>query len=295
MNRDLRRRSLGFLLAIGVGLTAGGQALAETEMIRVGSPPARMSLLRAGSHRYLRYELKDGKRIAHDIWDRTISFEQKDGRRLLHITQRWDEVNVAPGGATSLEQDSWFDPMTFRPLTHVRRRTVASQVSVTGYRFLDDKAVGLADLADNQQKDFVLPYSETPFNFEYDMELIQTLPLHAGYAANIAFYDAGVDKKADRYTFKVAGSDRISGWDGRPVDCWLVTADYNTGSVQSRWWVDKMSQVVLREESRRDDGSMFIKTLLPPEAADAPQVAAVDRNVRRLSPAPAGKRDPPSS
>jgi hypothetical protein len=258
-------------VAIAASLIATGVARGETEMIKVGRPPARMALLHSGSHRYLRYEVRDGKRIAHDIWDRTVSFEMHDGRRLLHITQRWDEVNVVPGGAISLEQDSWFDPMTFRPLTHIRRRTVASQVSVTGYRFLDDKAVGMADLADNQQKDFVLPYAVTPFNFEYDMELIQTLPLHAAYAANIAFYDAGVDKKADRYTFKVAGSDRITGWSGRPVDCWLITADYNTGTVRSRWWVDKVSQVVLREESRRDDGSMFIKTLLPPEAGDAPR------------------------
>jgi hypothetical protein len=53
------------------------------------------------------------------------------------------------------------------------------------------------------------------------------------------------------------------------VDCWLITADYNTGVVKSRWWVDKSTQVVLREESQLDDGSMFIKTLLPPEAVDS--------------------------
>lgn len=271
MHRPPRKPSLGLYLAVGMALAAGGLARAETQVVRVGPPPARMDLLKAGSHRYLRYEVKDGRRIAHDIWDRTVSFEQKDGRRLLHITQRWDEVNVAPGGTTAIEQDSWFEPRTFRPLTHVRRAFVGPKVTVSGYAFLDDRAVGLADLADNTRKDFSLAYSETPFNFEYDMELIQTLPLHAGYAANIVFYDAGIDKKADRYTFKVAGSDRIAGWDGRPVDCWLVTADYNTGSVQSRWWVDKASQLVLREESRRDDGAMFIKTLLPPEAADAPR------------------------
>src|ERR1700742_1494021 len=129
-------------------------ARARAETIRVGPSPARMSLLKSGSHRYLRYSVKDGKRLAHDIWVRTISFEVKDGRRLLHITQRWDEVNVAPGGASSLEQDSWFDPRTFRPLTHVRRATVGTEVKVAGYRFLDDKAVGLDDLPDNSRKDF---------------------------------------------------------------------------------------------------------------------------------------------
>ena len=260
----------GSALGFAIALALAAPAAAETATIRVGPPPARMDLLKPGSHRYLRYEVKDGKRIARDIWDRTISFETHDGRRLLHIVQRWDEVNVPPGGATSLEQDSWFEPDTFRPLTHVRRRTADGQVGVLGYRFLDDRAVGLADLPDNQRKDFSLSYPETPFNFEYDMELIQTLPLHDGYVANIPFYDAGIDKQADRYTFKVAGSDRVAGWDGRPVDCWLITADYNTGTVQSRWWVAKASQVVLREESHLPTGAIFIKTLLPPEAGDAP-------------------------
>jgi hypothetical protein len=68
--------------------------------------------------------------------------------------------------------------------------------------------------------------------------------------------------------FKVAGSDRITGWDGKPIDCWVVTADYNTGSVRSRFWFDKKSQVLVREEAPLDGGGMLVKTLLPPEAGD---------------------------
>ena len=255
-------------MVLGVALALRNQAHAETQIVKVGPPPARMNLLKAGSHRYLRYEVRGDKRVAHDIWSRLVSFELKDGVRRLHLTQRWDQVNAAPGATSALEQDSWFDARIFRPLTHVRRVFVGEEVTLAGYEFLDDKAVGLAGLPNNRRKDFSINYSETPFNFEYDMELIQTLPLHLGYEANIAFYDVGIDKKADRYTFKVAGSSKITAWNGFPVDCWLVTADYNTGTVQSRWWVDKTSQVVIREESRRD-GALLIKTLLPPESADA--------------------------
>lgn len=264
----MKTRMVGWLF-LGTMLALGDLALAETQIVKVGPPPERMNLLKAGSHRYLRYEVRGDKRIAHDIWNRTISFELKDGVQRLHLTQRWDEANVAPEAPSALEQDSWFDARNFRPLTHIRRVFVGDKVITAGYTFLDNKAVGLAGLPDNSRKDFSIEYEETPFNFEYDMELIQTLPLHLGYEANIVFYDAGIDKKADRYTFKVAGSDRMVGWDGRQVDCWLITADYNTGKVQSRWWVDKSSQVVLREEAHREDGSLFVKTLLPPESSDA--------------------------
>lgn len=257
-------------MALGLSLGLWNSALADTQIVKVGPPPARMNLLKAGAHRYLRYEVRDGKRIAHDIWNRTVTFEQKDGVLRLHMTQRWDEVNVAPDAPSALEQDSWFDARNFRPLTHIRRAFIGDTVKTAGYTFLDDKAVGMADLPNNSRKDFSLDYSELPFNFEYDMELIQTLPLGPGYEANIIFYDAGIDKKADRYTFKVAGSESITGWDGRRVDCWLITADYNTGKVQSRWWVDKSSQVVLREEAHLEDGALFVKTLLPPESSDRP-------------------------
>jgi hypothetical protein len=139
---------------------------------------------------------------------------------------------------------------------------------VAGYRFLPDKVEGLADLPDNSRKDFSLAYAEPAYNFELDMEFLQALPLADGYAANIVFYDAGIDPKADHYVFKVAGSDRIVGWDGRPVDCWVVTADYNTGKVRSRFWFDKKSQVLIREEAPLDSGGTLVKTLLPPEAGD---------------------------
>ena len=265
MLKGFLRCALGAFLAV---LSLAGPAGAETP-VKVGEVLARFALLKAGVHRYVRYRIDGDKRTLIDVWTRRISFEPKDGRMLMHIWQRWDEANAKPGGATALEQDSWFEPSTFRPLTHIRRVTMDGKIIVGGYRFLPDKVIGLADLPDNTRRDFSLAYAEPAYNFEYDMELLQTLPLAEGYAANIVFYDAGIDPKADHYVFKVAGSDRILGWDGRAVDCWVVTADFNTGAVRSRFWFDKKTQVLVREEAPLDGGGTLVKTLLPPEAGDA--------------------------
>lgn len=257
----MRFLSLLVLLSFATG------AAAETPL-HVGETLERFALLKPGVHRYVRYKVEGIKRMPVDLWVRQVSFETKDGHPAMHIWQRWDEVNVKPGGAQSLEQDSWFEPKTFRPLTHVRLRTADDKVAVKGYRFLPDKVIGLADLPDNVAGDFNLAMAEPAYNFEYDMELLQVLPLSEGYAANIVFYDAGIDPKADHYVFKVAGSDRVQGWDGKPVECWLVTADYNSGQIKSRFWFDKASQVMIREEQPLDGGGMLVKTLLPPEAGD---------------------------
>lgn len=264
-----RSRALAALVAAAAVAATASAAWSVETPVKVGEPLARFSLLTPGTHRYVRYIVHGDARTLVDIWVRRISFETKDGRRLMHIWQRWDEAKVQPGGASALEQDSWFEPETFRPLTHVRRVVRDDKVSVGGYRFLPEKVVGMAELPDNQRKDFSLALAEPAYNFEYDMEFLQALPLADGYAGNIVFYDAGIDPKADHYVFKVAGSDRIEGWDGKPVDCWVVTADYNTGEVKSRFWFDKKTQLLVREEAPMKDGGVMVKTLLPPEQGDA--------------------------
>jgi hypothetical protein len=243
-------------------------AAADTTQLKVGDSLSRFNLIQPGVHRYLRYKVKDDRRSAMDIWSRKITFEEKDGRRLMHIVQRWDEISDQAAPPFFLIQDSWFEPGTFRPLTHIRHREHDGKVEISGYRFLPDKIVGIADLPDNLRKDFSIASPEPSYNFEYDMELLQVLPLRNGYEASIPFYDAGFDPPA-RYNFAVAGSAVVAGPDGHLIECWIVTADYNTGKVVSKFWFDKRTQVLIREEQAQEDGSFLVKTLLNPESADA--------------------------
>jgi hypothetical protein len=254
-------------MLMGMSLWAFSPATAaELVRIHVGQPLARFSMLQPGAHRYLRYTVgPDGQRNAVDIWERRISFAPApDGKAGMHIVQRWDEV----GSKTVLTQDSWFDRGTFKPITHIRHVEKDGKSQLGGYRFAAGKVVGMPDLPDNLRRDFVMLMPEPSYNFEYDMELLQALPLAAGRTFDIPFYDAGIDPKPDRYRFKVAGSSKVRDWDNRLIDCWLVTADYHTGKVVSRFWFDKASQVLVREEAMQPDGKLLVKALLPPESAD---------------------------
>ena len=256
-----------FLSAVALSVLAACPANADTVHLSVGQKLQRFSDLTPGARRYIRYLVnKDGSRQLVDIWDREVSFSSKpDGTGLgLHIHQRWDRADKS----SVLIQDSWFDPGTFKPLTHVRDTEKSGQTTLWGFRFTPTAIVGLPSLAGNQRADFSMAQSEPHYNFEYDMELLQTLPLAAGRIFDIPFYDAGIDSKPDRYKFVVAGSDRMMGPEGKPIDCWLVTADYNTGKVQSRFWFAKKGQILLREEEPMDDGRILLKVLLPPEPMD---------------------------
>ena len=223
-----------------------------------------MALLRPAVHRYLRYSIKDGVRSTSDIWTRTIKYELQDGVRRLHITQQWDRA-VPP--VSVVKQDGWFDERTFAPLTHVRVLHRDGATSIGGYRFASGAVVGMAELPNNLRKDFRADAPEPAFNFEYDMELLQTLPWGRGYVADIVFYDPGLEPPAN-YLFRQAGEARLV-TPGAPVDCWVVTGDYNTGHVVNRFWIDKRTQIVLHEEGEKD-GTTYVKTLLTDEQpADA--------------------------
>ncbi|HEV2594584.1 MAG TPA: hypothetical protein VGU01_05225 [Sphingomicrobium sp.] len=256
-----------FTSIIGAVLCLSAPATADVIHVSVGARLTHLSFLVPGKHRYLRYLVKpDGSRTLVDIWTRSLSFERapQSGERQMRIQQRWER----PDGSRVIVQDSRFEAQTFRPLTHVLRIEQPDKEIVRGFRFKAREVTGMAELASNDRLDFKMPQSEEHYNFEYDMELLQTLPFAAGREFNIPFYDAGIDKQPDRYDFKVAGSAHLRGPDGQIIDCWLVTADYKTGKVVSRFWFAKKNQVLVREAALDSDGVTHIKTLLPPEPQD---------------------------
>ncbi|CAM3251283.1 hypothetical protein SPAN111604_13320 [Sphingomonas antarctica] len=230
----------------------------------VGVRPARMGLLTSGVRRYVRYTLKAGRRSPTDLWTRTVSFENHDGTRQLHIVQRW-----ASDGTPSytIDQDSWFDAATFRPLIHVRTQQHDGKTLVGGYRFAPDRITGMAELPDNTRKNFRLDTPEPPFNFELDMELLQVLPWKPGYVADLVFYDPGQDPPA-HYRYRYSGEAAIIGPNGDKIDCLLVSAEL--GGAKTRFWLAKRTQVVVHEETELD-GTLYVKTLIGSEAADQTQ------------------------
>jgi hypothetical protein len=232
------------------------------QALEVGKPLARFSFLQPATRIYLRYKIVGGRRETGDMWRRQVSFESHEGRRLLHIFWRWDGAGDHP---FSRSEDFWFEPETFRPLTVERRLTKDGKITVRGYRFLPDRIEGLAELPDNDQKDFVQPAQMAVYNWETDMELLQTLPLASGYDIRIPFYDAGPGQDAPQYyEYKVLGEDTIASADGHRIKCWIVGIDSSDPQWgPTRIWFAKENQIMIREETRLKDGTIFVKMLLP--------------------------------
>lgn len=229
---------------------------------KVGKPLARFSLLKPATHIYLRYKIVDGRRETIDMWRRQVSFDERDGQRRLHIFWRWDSVGERKFNRT---EDFWFETGTFRPLTVERRLDKDGKITVRGYRYLPDRIEGLTELPNNDQKDFVQMAKVPAYNWETDMEFLHALPLSAGYEVRIPFYEAGPGQDAPQYyDYKVIGEDEITSADGHAIGCWVVgtdSTDPNWGP--TRFWFAKDTQVMIREETTLNDGTIFVKMLLP--------------------------------
>lgn len=245
--------------ALALLVTLGApSAHAAVTPVPVGEPLARFDRIKPGVHRYLRYKQTGETLTPADIWTREIRFEPKDGRDRLHIVQHWDS-GTTPAAKTL---DSWFELGTFAPISHVRRSTKDGQTKVEGFAFTADRVIGLADLPDNAAKAYDVAAPQRTFNFETDMELLQALPLKAGFEASINFLHPGGGDPAP-YLFKVTGSEVLSTPAGGRIDCWVMTTDYNRPEFPAtRFWLAKDSQVMVKVVSPLPDGSAVVKVLL---------------------------------
>jgi hypothetical protein len=248
---------LGVSLALCAAVVCP-QAGAAVQDVDVGMQLPRFGLLKEGSHHYLRYMKSGDANTAADIWTRELRFEQRDGEKLLHIRQRWDGVGPTPSVRLL---DSWFEAGTFRPRTHERITDRDGKHVVEGFVFAPARVTGMKDLAENTQKDLLVESPEPTYNFEADIEFLQALPLAEGYAARINFYHPGGPSAPQRYTFKVAGSSTIAGPTG-PVECWVVTTDYNKPGTVSTFWFAKATQLMVRQESAMANGKVLVKTMI---------------------------------
>lgn len=260
------RLAIGLLSALFAGAPALAMDVLDSQpgiqTQEVGKPLARFSLLKPATRIYLRYKIVDGRRETIDMWRRQVSFEERDGQRRLHIFWRWDSVGERKFNRT---EDFWFETGTFRPLTVERRLDKDGKITVRGYRYLPDRIEGLTELPNNDQKDFVQMAKVPAYNWETDMEFLQTLPLSAGYEVRIPFYEAGPGQEAPQYyDYKVLGEQTITSSDEHAIACWVVgidSTDPNWGP--TRFWFAKETQIMIREETTLKDGTIFVKMLLP--------------------------------
>lgn len=245
--------ALTLLLCLNLAAASPGTAAID---VRVGNALPRFDKLKDGSRTYIRYRIrKDGVSKSVDLQVKTIKREEQVGSKQLRISQHWQTATA------SLRLESLFEIGTLKPLTHERIRERVGKITKEGFRFLDEKVVGLEDMPDNSRSGFEIAAPQRPFNFEVDLETLQALPLSKGAEFRIPFYHPGGPAPA-HYTFKVVGEETVK-FGGADLQCWIVSTDYNQPEKpQGKFWIEKRSQTVVRVVHPLEDGSTIVKALV---------------------------------
>jgi hypothetical protein len=235
-------------------------ASAQVDTIRLKDHRLNTATLKPGMRQYLVYFQmpKSAKTLRFWFWLRDTKIEARNGEKVFATTQHWyggDTMSYRTGYSVNRVKD-------FSPVYHTE--TIGGKVGA--YNWDSDKIKGADTVAQNAKKDFVLNFTEPNFNWNQDIETFEMLPLAAGKAFAINFYDAGFGKP-EYIIYKVTGSEVIGTFDNQKVDCWKLVneAEHNGQKSIQTFWISKKNHEFLKEED--SFGGMYRYKVKMPAAA----------------------------
>jgi hypothetical protein len=177
-----------------------------------------------------------------------VKRERIDGADAWVIEQHWEDetgtmhtartVHAASDIATLAQTSTWK-----RPTATITTSVVPAEGRGTVEGELPDAA------RERMQAGFAAMKDGWWFNWHSDLVLLPLLPYEKGGTLRVHLFDVGMPAPMD-VDYIVTGERRLQGADGGTFDCWLVETESGkpgSGNYQ-RFWIDKASRVVIKEE-----------------------------------------------
>lgn len=207
------------------------------DTLKVNSDRLLMNELSAGQARYLVYiEFPDGSLKDISIWERKVSVKDEK----VMIFQQWKNQDVSK----TRELFSVSRLKNFEPIYH---STKNGKGVVEAFEFYPHTIKGADSVTNNSRKDFSLILKEKTFNWELDIEMLQTLPYELGKTFVINFYHPGSKKLPAYYQYKVLSLEDILHSNGEKTRCWVVEIVYSKNN-KATFWIDVKHKKMLRME-----------------------------------------------
>jgi hypothetical protein len=250
------------LIALFLLLSLGASAQ-TVDTIGWGHAALNTAYLRPGLHQYFIYmgDTATRKTLMFWYWIRQIDKVDVNGQPSFRIAQHWI------GQDTNMYREvySLNKAADFSPIYHEEIK----RGKAYAYNWGDKKITGADSVWGNAAKDFSLDFTRPNLNWNLDIETFEMLPLGAGKAFAINFYDAGLDPP-QYVVYRVSGSEVIQTLNGARVDCWKLMTEEDARNMHftETYWISKQDHEFLKEEDRY--GSGFRLKLLMPETTPDP-------------------------
>ena len=213
------------------------------DTINISYGDLKIDQLLIGSTTYLTYtKHNQGKMMQMQLWHRKTSLLND---RIL-VEQIWEGED----STKNRELYSLSEKADFSPLFH----SVDFGDKIEAYDFHEGRIAASDSVALNTRAGFERSLPESCFNFELDLEILQTLPYENGKTYLINFYHPGGKSAPQQYAYQVTAFDETS-------QCWMVDIDYPQGS-SARFWVHSEQHTVIKMQESYGPIQRY-KILLP--------------------------------
>jgi hypothetical protein len=240
MLKSLKNLFVALLLCMGI--TAKAQT--KTDTLTPASHKLIVTALKPGLKQYLVYAQSavKKKQLALSYWVRHVKVGEHNGEKVITITQHWysaDTLGYREVYSVNRAAD-------FAPIYH----TETVRGTTRAYNWGTSQISGADTVATNGAKGFKLDLKAPVFNWNLDIETFEQLPLAAGKAFAINFYDAGTGQP-QFVLYKVTGSQTLTLLDNTKVDCWMLLTKGkapNGATYTQTFWISKKAHEFIKEE-----------------------------------------------
>lgn len=237
-----------FALSLALAFPIGTSAAATP--VRVDPSDLHLDRLRPATMTYLVYmHGAAGSGIKRAMLATSeVKRERVGGQDAWVIEQHWEDdtgsvhtartVHAAQDAATLSQTSSWTRP---------DRRLTTVVEPANGRGSIEGELPEAA--RKTMEAGFTAMQDGWWMNWHSDLALLPLLPYEKGGTLRIRLFDVGMPAPMD-VDYTVLGERTLAGADGRSRDCWLVETESGrpgSGNFQ-RFWIDKASRVVVKEE-----------------------------------------------
>ncbi|OEK02887.1 hypothetical protein BFP97_15745 [Roseivirga sp. 4D4] len=228
------RKSIFFILTV---LSAALSAQVDTIGIQ---SRLDLDMLDTGLKKYVVYmeNVQSNQLLGLAIWERETTKRIVEGKGKIYVKQRWKSQD----SSWRKELHSINDGTTFLPEYHF----TSSDNGIEAFGFTKSDIVGLDSVKNNSRKDFYLKLELPTYNWELDMEILETLMYDVNKAYVIQFYHPGSKTPPKYHEYKVIGDEGVAVL-GSSHDCWKVQIEYSNIN-NAVFWISKSSNQILRME-----------------------------------------------
>lgn len=235
-----------FTIAIGFILMIQYAYAQKKDTITISASNLRYDGIKYGKASYLVYNKKTKDSPAEGMYMvnlqvASIKYKQQPA---IEISQQWDGRDTIIHRAYTVLNSTDFS-------TRLHQTSWKGLRYSTSFDFDTRKVSFEGSVADSNKLKIVSDFDESfasyNLNWHSDLFVFTRLPYKANRSFRIKFFDPGFGKPSEEI-YSVTGSDVLLTTAGKNIDCWVMERKGKTAGSYQKFWIDKETRIVLKEE-----------------------------------------------